>query len=371
MTIRDKMRSAGQTSGFDYLRIILAVAVLVWHSTWYSGSVELNNAILASRFSFVGTAILPLFFALSGFLVSGSLQRTRLHQFITLRIIRLIPALTVEVTLSALILGLVFTKLPIPKYISSSEFHVYFLNVVGIIHFTLPGVFENNPGGPFINAQLWTVPVELECYLSLIVLSICTLTRRRLLLLALTVLICLGLTVWPIASITQSRQLVLCFLAAVVLYLYRDVIPYSNVLGAIATILTPVLLITPADEYLVPFPAAYAVIWLGLMRPPSIPFGDLSYGVYLFHLPVEQTIMHLFPVVRSWWLLTLISLPIVLGIAWLSWNLVEEPILRRKKPILAAVDLVWSAVMSKLGFFMRRRESACFERQDEKAERAA
>jgi peptidoglycan/LPS O-acetylase OafA/YrhL len=66
----------------------------------------------------------------------------------------------------------------------------------------------------------------------------------------------------------------------------------------------------------------------------------------------------------------LISLPIVLGIAWLSWNLIERPILSRKKPILGAVDLVWTAVISKLGFFVRRRESACLERQDERAERA-
>lgn len=360
MTVRDKMHSAGPTSGFDYLRIILAVAVLVWHSIWYSGSIELNNEIVASRFAFVGTGILPLFFALSGFLVSGSLQRTRLHQFITLRIIRLIPALAVEVTLSALILGIIFTSLPISKYLNSNEFHIYFLNIIGIIHFTLPGVFESNPGGPFINAQLWTVPVEMKCYLSLIILSIFKLAKRRLTLMALIVLMCLALTAWPIAYINKTKELllVLCFLAAVVLYLYRDVIPYSNVLGAVAAILTPVLLIAPGDEYLAPFPVAYTVIWLGLMRPPSIPFGDLSYGVYLFHLPVEQTIVNLFPGVRCWWLLTLVSLPIVLGVAWFSWNLVERPILSRKKSIFATVDLVETTMKSKFWIGKHTMEEA-------------
>ena len=73
------------------------------------------------------------FFALSGFLVTGSLGRTRLHQFVTLRVIRLIPALAVEITLSAVIIGLIFTTLPASEYLTSKGFYAYFLNIVGDI----------------------------------------------------------------------------------------------------------------------------------------------------------------------------------------------------------------------------------------------
>ena len=106
-TILDEMRRAGPApTGFDYLRIGLATAVLVWHSIILStGSTPLDRALWSGPFRFLPAAILPMFFALSGFLVSASLERTRLHQFLTLRVLRIIPALAVVVVLSALILG--------------------------------------------------------------------------------------------------------------------------------------------------------------------------------------------------------------------------------------------------------------------------
>jgi peptidoglycan/LPS O-acetylase OafA/YrhL len=356
VTVQDKMgSSAGQTTGFDYLRIVLSVSVLIWHSIWYSGSFELDKALSVSPFRFVGPMILPLFFALSGFLVSGSLQRTRLYQFITLRVIRLVPALAVEVILSAILIGLIFTNLPISKYLANREFHIYFLNIIGIIHFTLPGVFENNPGGPYINAQLWTIPFELECYLALIVLAILTLVKRRFLFLLIVVALCGGLTILneqgsTLAANFPGRTLVLCFLAASVLFFYRDILPYSHILGVLSAAGTIFLIENSNTYYLIAFPAAYTVVWLGLMRPPAIPFGDLSYGVFLFHLPIEQTVIRVFPGVRSWWLLTLVSLPLVFLFAWLSWNLIEKPTLTRKKQILAVVDRFWLAITAKLKF---------------------
>jgi peptidoglycan/LPS O-acetylase OafA/YrhL len=99
-TILDRMRSAGPaTTGFDYLRIGLATAVLAWHSIVLStGSKPLDRALWSGPFRFLPAAILPMFFALSGFLVSASLERARLHHFLTLRVLRIVPALAVVVS---------------------------------------------------------------------------------------------------------------------------------------------------------------------------------------------------------------------------------------------------------------------------------
>ena len=116
---------------------------------------------------FVGI-ILPMFFALSGFLVAGSLERNKSPiSFFGLRIIRLAPALLVEITLSAIILGPIFTTFSIQAYFSDPLFYSYFLNVVGYIHYTLPGVFTQNPVPSIVNSQLWTIPFELKCYIML------------------------------------------------------------------------------------------------------------------------------------------------------------------------------------------------------------
>ena len=73
-TILDEMRSAGPgTTGFDYLRIGLATAVLTWHSIILStGSAPLDRALWSGPFRFLPAAILPMFFALSGFILTYS-----------------------------------------------------------------------------------------------------------------------------------------------------------------------------------------------------------------------------------------------------------------------------------------------------------
>jgi peptidoglycan/LPS O-acetylase OafA/YrhL len=340
----------GFTAGFDYLRIGLALAVLVWHSYILStGSAAHYRAGWSGPFRFLLAMILPMFFALSGFLVAGSLERTRIHQFVVLRGLRIIPALAVEVTLSALILGAFFTTLPLWRYLTSPELGSYFGNIVGLVHFTLPGVFEHNPAPGIVNSQLWTIPFELECYFVLLFVSAVLRDRRAFV--ALVVLLSLVATalaffldpVSPFQPI-PGRALVVSFLAGVCLHLYRDKIPCSPTVGVLATLVAAVLLQFPNTCYLAAFPVAYLTVWLGLLRPPKIPFGDLSYGVYLFHFPIEQSVMQIFPDIGCWWRLALLALPSSVLCAWLSWNLVERPVLTRKKDVLAAVDRAYAAL---------------------------
>jgi peptidoglycan/LPS O-acetylase OafA/YrhL len=363
-TILDRMRSAGPaTTGFDYLRIGLATAVLAWHSIILStGSTPLDQALWSGPFRFLPAAILPMFFALSGFLVSASLERTRLHHFLTLRLLRIVPALAVVVVLSALVLGPVFTTLPLPQYFASPEFGGFFLNIVAIVHVTLPGVFEHNPDPRFIASQLWTIPFEFQCYVALAILSLLNLLRDRRALAQIIVLSALVATVCalllsPVSPFDHvpGPVLVLCFLAAVSLYQYRDAIPCSPRLAVASAIASAALLELPNASYLAAFPVAYLTVSLGLLNPPRIPFGDLSYGVYLLHFPIEQTIMHLFPGAGSWWRLTLMALPPTFVCAWLSWNLVEHPILSRKPRILGALDRAMAAAEATIRPFAPRR----------------
>lgn len=351
MTIKEKMESVGaHTSGFDYLRIFLALAILTWHSIWLSGENNLNGRIASGDFQFIHNCLVPCFFALSGFLVSGSLLRNTIPQFITLRIIRIVPALAVEVLICAIILGGIFTSFPLRQYFSHPEFRAYFLNIVGDIHYTLPGVFEHSPAGPKINIQLWTIPFELWCYVALVFLSILGLIKRRVIFLSLVVSASFLITLFGVlgANVYEhddpGKAVVLCFLVGVCIYLYRDRIPYSNFIGALSIVGLVVSCDIYHAQYLMSFPIAYAIVWIGLMRPPAIPFGDLSYGVYLFHIPVERVVMTLLPHIKTWYVLTSISAPVTLVIAWLSWNLVEYPILSKKKPITAFVERIFEVI---------------------------
>lgn len=364
VTIKQRLETPGGfTTGFDYLRIGLSVSVLVWHSfNLVDGSAALDIARWSGPWRFLPAAILPMFFALSGFLVTGSLLRVRLHQFITLRLVRLIPALAVEITLSALLIGAAFTTLPIGEYLRSPEVHAYFLNIIGLIHYELPGVFVNNPNPLIINSQLWTIPFELECYAALVFLSVTRILRVRALFVAALILFGTALTVQAFVmhnmrsdTHVPGRAMVLAFLIAVAIYLYRDRIPFSNLLGAASLVVSAVLLEVPDLTFIAVLPLTYATVWLGLMRPPPIPFGDLSYGVYLFHYPIEQTLVHLFPGLKSPWALSITALPVTALFAFLSWTLIEKPTLLRKKAILRISDQWFNATIGRcLGFAKAR-----------------
>jgi peptidoglycan/LPS O-acetylase OafA/YrhL len=127
------------------------------------GAIAAPYAWTPSHIFFV--LMVPAFFALIGFLVTGSALRLRATiPFLIFRLLRILPALLVEVTLSALILGAIFTTLPLSSYFHDPQFFRYFGNIVGWITFQLPGVFESNYVS-IVNVNLWTLLAELDCYL--------------------------------------------------------------------------------------------------------------------------------------------------------------------------------------------------------------
>lgn len=126
-SVEERFRqSGGRSSGFDYLRLGLAISVICIHTTGTSYGRAADLAIW--RFgpqSAFDHMVLPMFFALSGFLVAGSLERCpTLVSFFGLRVLRIIPALAVEVFLSAVIFGPMLSRYNVGSYFSGSEFYL-------------------------------------------------------------------------------------------------------------------------------------------------------------------------------------------------------------------------------------------------------
>ena len=142
----------GRTTGFDYLRAGLSISVIAFHSVLTSYGEAHTRMVWNGWWRPFIAVILPAFFALSGFLVSASLVRSKtIQEFLTLRVVRLVPALFFEVTISALILGPLLTVFTLRDYFTSRLFRAYWLNIVGYIHFQLPGLFLDNPDPNMVN----------------------------------------------------------------------------------------------------------------------------------------------------------------------------------------------------------------------------
>ena len=251
-TIADRMRTTNnRATGFDYLRLVLSSGVILWHTvmTSYGPAAQL---LLPSWVRALEFAILLMFFMLSGFLVAGSLERCQtLWQFAGLRILRIVPALSMEVFLSALLLGPLFTTIALRDYFSDPMFSSYFLNIVGDIHFYLPGMFPDNPTPAMVNMQLWTIPYELYCYIGLILVAALGLVKRRqwLLIAASVLQVAFIVRGWnssyaPQQIALSGNLLVLMFFWGVIFYEYRERIPYSRFLGISALVLMLALLST-------------------------------------------------------------------------------------------------------------------------------
>jgi peptidoglycan/LPS O-acetylase OafA/YrhL len=333
----------GRPTGFDYLRISLALAIVCVHSIITSYGATAGAAVwqLPSR-PLVGL-LLPMFFALSGFLVAGSLFRTTsLVQFLGLRVLRIYPALGVEVLVSALLIGPLLTTVPLKDYFSSPVFYLYLLNITGHIHYELPGLFQDNPYPNIVNMQLWTVPYELGCYIALSLLAVVGIKKFRWIAPAATVVLMLAYFVVRVAVKKQwaaiaivgglpGELLIACFLSGVTLYLYKDKVPWSPTLCAISGILSASLFgFIPFGDFVAAPVAAYFTVCAGVTNPKKLGVlqgADFSYGVFLYGFVIQQAVAAAFPWAREWWINILLCVPAAIGVAALSWRLVEKPAL--------------------------------------------
>jgi peptidoglycan/LPS O-acetylase OafA/YrhL len=328
-------KAAGKNSGFDYLRLVLALLVISFHSIVLCYGKSTQKEVDGSIFGIFFGLIVPMFFALSGFLVAGSLVRSpNLGIFIGLRAFRIIPALLVDTLFSALILGPLLTTFTLYDYFNDHQLHAYFLNIIGDIHFHLPGLFINNPSDR-VNGQLWTIPYELECYLVLAAMGLIGLHRKRILF-AMAVLAAMSLL--EIHLLIHGggawRNIVLCFLAGVVFYLFRDKIPLRWFYFFLAATLSCLILAIPAAGYLSAFPIAYMTIFIGLLNPKKISIletGDYSYGLYLYGYPLQQALVSTLPFAREWYGNLILGIPLAFLFAFFSWHVIEKKALSRKK----------------------------------------
>lgn len=336
--------NGGAGPGFDTMRIVLALVILVYHSFLVAAD-NSGFAFINQHFYQFIIALVPMFFCLSGFLVTGSALRTRsVRVFLTYRGLRIFPALIVEVTLCALLLGPLMTSLPLAEYFTTKQFFTYFGNIIGIVRMQLPGVFLTNPYPDVVNGSLWTLQPEFYCYLIMAALMASTLVYRRTwytwvfvistgLLTALNFLYGYGNP----GDLFPPNVIIYYFFVGIAAYHWRASIPVHPLLFAAGLMLSTWMLSRQGLVYLAAIPVTYCTLYVGMLKLPRISLlqnGDYSYGIYLLHFPVLQSLVHLMPALQAWWMLLLLAAPMTIALAAISWHWIEKPFLQLKKRIL-------------------------------------
>jgi peptidoglycan/LPS O-acetylase OafA/YrhL len=125
----------------------------------------------------------------------------------------------------------------------------------------------------------------------------------------------------------------------------RDDVRLDARLFGISAIAAYALMLHPGSAFAAAIPTTYCVLYIGMLKFPRLRFiesGDYSYGIYLYGFPIQQTLVHLFPIFREWWpLLFVVAAPLTFAFAALSWHLIEKPTLSLKRLVKPEASRSW------------------------------
>ena len=344
-------------NNFDLLRLFAASQVVWFHA--------INNLELRDPLPAVSSALhlfpgVPIFFVISGYLISMSYERSRsLGEYALNRFLRIYPALVVcfACTLVMLTAAGVWHRIDV----SPAKLLQWVAMQLTIGQFYSPHVVNQAYGVGHTNGSLWTITVELQFYIAIPMIY---LALRRLGLAAGNALIVLLLLasyafsrLWaPSSETLQTLTLVGClqwiymFLGGVLLQRNREKLaPWIDgkglywlaayVLAASVGVQMGASLGLRVNILLYVLIACTVVSLAHTGRELSerlLRRNDLSYGVYIYHMVVVNALY------ETWYrgdaqLLSVVFL-LTFAAAAASWRFVERPALALKRRSLRPVE---------------------------------
>lgn len=336
-------------NNFDFLRLIFAVFVIITHSYPLSGIAEEDILFQITNgqtsLSYIGVRG---FFIISGFLIFQSLLRSRnLTDYFWKRALRLFPALFVVLFLTVLLGVFVYQGNPI-DYFTSKSIRTYIPNNLSLynLQYQINGIFDSNPYKSAINGSLWTIPYEFTLY----ILVSCFFFIRfkvnyiKLILIGLIIILYFfNLAITDYLSEINYKVLNAKYMSNLGLYFLMgslmanidfksDKFKYFLFISGIVLLVCSLFFnFYNFTQYLF---LSMIVIPFGLLSVKYInnigkTIGDMSYGIYIFAFPVQQTLMYFFKF--DYKELMFCSLIITLLLSYFSWHLIEKRALEFKK----------------------------------------
>ena len=296
--------ATSRVNNLNFIRLVAALMVIVSHcySVVLGGDAgSYLQKFTGDRLSSGGVSV-GVFFLFGGFLIARSCEHyPEARKFFSARILRLFPELLFVVILTAFVLGPMLSTLSPAEYFTNPQTYKYLLNGALIMVHQLPGVFTNNPSGDVVNAALWTLPAEFVCYiLCFISYKLTKFDKKKFLLLSVPVYVLAAVYYVKFSPLQLSAvRAVLLFYLGVLIWVFRDQVTISPVLGLASIILWFVMVFHGIDNLamLTVFPVACFCLAYGMGNHFST-FGtkyELSYGIYLWAYPIQQALVQFFP----------------------------------------------------------------------------
>lgn len=324
--------SEGRNNNFDFLRFFAAFIVIYYHCfpLYYGANGTQDFYQRFTQDIGIGIIGVSIFFIISGYLITASwFNCPVVIDFCKKRILRIYPALIVVIILTTFFLAPMVTTLPLAEYFAKYKALLHYLFNSTLIFFydSLPGVFESNPYPVAVNGSMWTLPIELCCYIFVLLIGFSGKINK----ITNIVLISLFSVLFYISNKIDYQYFLLFFIGQA-FYLYREKIVLNKFIligcltGIILSAKTPMT--RGALIMLLPYIVFYFAYKFPIFNNFS-KYGDFSYGLYIYAFPVQQTLMNYFKL--SFYELFFYSSIITMFFAVLSWHLIEKNALKLKK----------------------------------------
>ncbi|MEH7374540.1 acyltransferase family protein [Neobacillus drentensis] len=322
-------------NNLDFIRFVAATLVLFSHSYPLSTGNNMSEpfGLLTLGEMTFGELAVSIFFVISGFLITQSFDRSKdpIYYF-KARILRIFPGLAFCLLLAAFLLGPIFTELSVIDYIMNRETYDY-LSTISLyrIQYDLPGVFLTNVWPNAVNGSLWTLWYEFFFYIVVAILGVTRLLDKRIVLLGFF----LATALYFLGRGAFYTDLFRYFSAGMFFYLFRKKINLNGWLACVSFIILVLTMKTGYFSYSFTIFGSYLIFYLAFETRLKVhnfgKYGDFSYGIYIYAFPLQQLMIYLFDNKLTPWENFLLSFPVTMLFAIVSWYLVEKRALKYKK----------------------------------------
>ena len=326
-------------NNLDLLRLILATSVVFLHLKHLSGNQELYYWF--GHLDWLSSRAVPAFFIVSGFLIFMSFDKsTNVKDYTRARVLRLYPAFFLLIVLCVLIGYINADGRPdfwgtAIKYIAANLVFLNFLQP------SLPYLFSENEVG-VVNGALWTLKIEVMFYILVpflyyifkrfnqkIMLSLLFLSSAVYIFSLSLIESQLNIEL-PTALQNQLPSFLHYFAFGIVMYLYYSFLQkYKFHLLFISLVLVYFGL-----EYAEPVLIGLLILILFISTSTFISFrkfGDISYGVYIFHFPIIQIVAATVSFQENPFYKVLLVLVLTFVLSFASWHLLEKKMIKMKR----------------------------------------
>lgn len=331
-----KKNSKTRKNNFDLIRLLLAVSVAIAHLAILTG----NSALGEISEFFSAEIAVDAFFIISGFLIFMSFEASRsLSQYTLKRVRRIFPGYAAVILLCAIFLYFVSDK-GLVEYFNLEWIKYIFFNLLTLnfLQPTLPGVFDHNLWTA-VNGALWTIKIEVLFYATvpLIVYLLSKTSKIWTLgmIYLLSVLYSLVM-IWAAEYYGSENYMMLekqlpgqlaFFISGAGVYYFQAAFQ-KNALTFFFISLSLLLIHTQMMDLALLYPAALGVVVIYMATALRYlgdfgKFGDLSFGIYIWHFPIIQIFVTYDLFDRPAIAIPALILSI-LSVSYLSWHVVEK-----------------------------------------------